>query len=47
MTPEEVPAELKEILDSRAGRVHSAEGSVMRTLAEILTRYREILEEER
>lgn len=42
MTPEEIPVELKEILDRRAGRVHSATGSVMRALAEILTRYEEM-----
>lgn len=45
MKPEEIPAELKEILDRRAGKDHSAKGSVMSALAEILTRYREMLEE--
>lgn len=43
MTPDEVPAELKEILDERAGRMHSAGGVVMTTLAEILTRHREMV----
>lgn len=46
MTPEEIPAELKGILDRRAGKAHSADGYVMRALAEILTRYREMLSEE-
>lgn len=43
MTPEEIPDELKRILDERAGKVHSANGAVMRALAEILTRYEEML----
>lgn len=33
----DVPAELKQILDERAGKVHSSEGPVMACLAEILT----------
>lgn len=37
MTPEEIPAEIKEILDRLAGKDHSAEGPVMACLAEILT----------
>jgi hypothetical protein len=43
MQAAEIPAELREILDRRAGKVHSAEGPVMRCLAEILTRHREIV----
>jgi hypothetical protein len=39
----DVPQELKDILDSRAGKVHSAEGRVMQTLAEILTRFEEMI----
>lgn len=42
MKPEDIPAELKDILDLRAGKIHSATGQVMNTLAEILTRYDEI-----
>jgi hypothetical protein len=42
MTPEEVPAELKDILDRRAGKTHSQTGTVMQALAEILTRYDEL-----
>jgi hypothetical protein len=41
--PAEVPLELKEILDRRAGKVHSTEGRVMTCLAEILTRHREMV----
>lgn len=44
MTPAEIPQELKDILDQRAGKVHSQEGRVMAALAEILTRYQEMLE---
>jgi hypothetical protein len=42
VTPEEVPAELIELLDLRAGRTHSRTGSVVAALAEILTRYDEL-----
>lgn len=42
MTPEEIPQDLLDILDSRAGRVHNRRGTVVTTLAEILTRYDEI-----
>lgn len=37
MTPDEIPANLKRILDERAGKEHSTEGPVMAALAEILT----------
>jgi len=37
MSPEEIPADLKAILDKAAGKEHSASGSVMACLAEILT----------
>lgn len=43
MTADQVPAELIKILDQRAGRQHSRTGSVVTTLAEILTRYREMV----
>ncbi len=39
MTPAEIPQELVDLLDERAGRRHSRDGSVLRTLAEILTRF--------
>ncbi len=39
MTPQQIPRELVDLLDERAGRKHSADGQVLRTLAEILTRY--------
>lgn len=42
MTPEEIPQELLDILDRAAGRRHSREGSVVRCLAAILTRYEEL-----
>lgn len=37
MTPDEVPDELKAILDRAAGKDHSATGPVMTCFAEILT----------
>lgn len=37
MSPEDIPADLKAILDKAAGKEHSAEGPVMACLAEILT----------
>lgn len=43
MTPEEIPQELVDILDARAGKLHGRNGVVMRTLAELLTRYDELL----
>jgi hypothetical protein len=46
MRADEVPAELIEILDRRAGRAHSRTGSVVTALAEILTRHREMVEAE-
>jgi hypothetical protein len=36
---EDIPQELIDILDDRAGRKHSRTGSVITCLAEILTRY--------
>ena len=39
MKVEEVPAELLEILDAHAGKLHSRTGSVATALAEILTAY--------
>jgi len=47
MKPEDIHPELKEILDRRAGKVHSSTGSVMSTLAEILTRYEELRQKPR
>lgn len=35
----EIPQELIDILDKEAGRKHSREGTVLMTLARILTRY--------
>jgi hypothetical protein len=45
VTPEEIPPELKEILDQRAGKIHSQGGRVMQALAEILTKYEELRQE--
>lgn len=42
MKPAEVPQELIDILDERAGKKHSREGRVLTTLAEILTKYDEL-----
>lgn len=39
---EEIPQELLDILDDRAGQEHSREGRVVTALAEILTRYDEM-----
>lgn len=44
MTADEIPPELKAILDRAAGRVHSQNGKVMTALAEILTEYDKIVE---
>lgn len=43
MKPEEVPDELKAMLDEDAGKDHSANGAVMSSLARILTRYRQMV----
>lgn len=43
MKAEEIPAELRDILDRRAGKEHGANGPVLAALAEILTRHREML----
>jgi hypothetical protein len=42
MAPEDIPQELIDILDRRAGKKHSRTGSVVDCLAEILTRYDEM-----
>jgi len=42
MTADEIPQELIDILDERAGKKHSREGRVVSTLAEILTCYDEM-----
>lgn len=39
MTPDQIPQRLVDILDRRAGRVHSRGGVVMAALAEILTEW--------
>lgn len=39
MTPDEIPQELVDLLDERAGKQHSCTGPVLATLAEILTRF--------
>ena len=46
MNAAEVPQELKDMLDAAAGKAHSREGSVMRVLAAILTRWEEIRAEQ-
>lgn len=38
----EIPQELIDILNERAGKVHRPEGNAIQTLAEILTKYDEI-----
>lgn len=43
MEPNEIPHKLIDILDKRAGKKHSRDGSVVNTLAEILTAYQEII----
>ena len=43
MKPEEIPQELVDILNERAGKIHSKEGQVLTTLAEILTRHEELV----
>lgn len=42
MTADEIPQELVDILDQRAGKPHGRNGPVLVTLAEILTRWEEI-----
>lgn len=42
MTPEEIPQELIDILDAKAGKKHSRDGYVVEALAEILTKYDEL-----
>lgn len=42
--PEDIPQELIDIIDERAGKKHSREGRVLTTLAEILTKYDELKE---
>jgi hypothetical protein len=47
VSPAEIPQELVDLLDERAGKRHSREGQVLATLAEVLTRYDEICDRER
>lgn len=42
METRDVPPELLEIVDRAAGREHSRDGSVARTLAQVLTRWEEL-----
>lgn len=42
----EIPQELIDIIDLRAGKLHSRTGSVLTTLAEVLTRWEELKKEE-
>lgn len=42
MKADEIPQELVDLLDDRAGKKHSRDGQVLTTLAEILTKYEEI-----
>lgn len=46
MTPEEIPQELIDHLDMRAGIRHSRTGSVLTTLAELLTLYDQLRAQE-
>ncbi len=46
MTPQEIPQELMDILDARAGKVHSRQGSVAACLAELLTTYDRLRDQE-
>lgn len=46
MTPEGIPDKYREMLDRAAGREHSATGSVMTCLAEILTAFQNDLLED-
>lgn len=39
MMKKEIPQEIVDLVDKRAGKKHSAEGSVMSTLAEVLDTY--------
>jgi hypothetical protein len=45
MKPDDIPQELINILDLRAGKVHSRKGPVVECLAEILTRHEEIMKD--
>jgi hypothetical protein len=47
MMSDEIPQELLDILDTDAGKTHSRQGSVVETLAKILTRYDELRTKER
>jgi hypothetical protein len=42
MRANEIPQRLVDILDKRAGKVHSRQGPVLAALAEILTEYKEV-----
>lgn len=43
MTPEEIPQELVDLLDERVGKKHRREGVALATLAEIITKYDELI----
>ena len=42
MQSEDIPQELVDLVDKRAGKQHSRDGIVLTTLAEVLTKYDEI-----
>lgn len=44
LTPAEIPQDLIDILDARAGKAHNRTGPVVAALAEVLTRWEEIKE---
>lgn len=44
MEPADVPQELIDLLDERAGKKHRREGVAVAALAEILTRYEQMLQ---
>lgn len=46
ITPQEIPQQLIDILDARAGKLHSREGAVVACLAEILTAWEEIRQQQ-
>ena len=46
LSPEDIPQELIDILDERAGKKHSRTGSVVAALAEILTEYDRLKEQD-
>lgn len=46
MKPEDIPQELVDILNERAGKIHKRDGYAIEALAEILTRYDEMKAQE-